>query len=113
MEQEKGQTELFTLWKDKIPFLPFKDGWEVKPVPAFFGAVVRFQVQHKDIKDFRVSVYLDCYEKLGYFGGPYWEVYPVGSDTARYSIEDTEGVISAIDSAFKHKRKPKGKLKLF
>ncbi len=54
----------------------------------------------------RVSVYLDFDQKLGYYGSgdatsPYWEVYPdTNGDTARFAIDDTEGLLNKIQDIF-------------
>ena len=65
-------------WKDKIPFLVFDKEWEVKAVPPYMGAVIRYKIRHIDNPSYLVSVFLDGYNLLG--GGsqsePYWEVYP-------------------------------------
>jgi hypothetical protein len=41
-------------------------------------------------------VYLDTQDVLGYYGSPYWEAYPIGEDTGRFDITDSEGLIAAI-----------------
>ena len=84
-------------WSEQIPRLKFKPEWEVQIIPPIVAAVVRFAV-YKEKK--RVSVYLDCYENLGYFGGPHWEIYPSkDGDNARFAMEDTEGLLNAIDES--------------
>lgn len=44
-----------------------------------------------------MSVYLDCYEALGYFGGPHWEIYPneIGNNE-RFAIDDIDSMLAAI-----------------
>ena len=83
-------------WIDKIPKLSFPERWLVQVIPPFAGAMARFQVFHGEG---RVSVYLDCYERLGYFGGPYWEVYPVDGDVGRVAIDDAAGLLELIEQS--------------
>jgi len=86
MEHEK--------WNKEIPFLKFPTEWMVKVSPPSVGAVVRFQIKKGEAW---VSIYLDCYENLGFYGGkPYWEVYPYNDDTFRCGINDTDELLNAI-----------------
>lgn len=80
-------------WIKEIPFIKFDSDWEVKIIPPLFGAVVRFQVQKGESI---VSVYLDCYDTLGFFGQPYWEVYPYDGDVYRCEMNNTEELLKAI-----------------
>ena len=80
-------------WSQEIPYISFPSDWEVKITPPSVGAVVRFRVQKGDAK---VSVYLDCYDNLGYVGYPYWEVYPYEEDVFRCDMLDTESLLRAI-----------------
>lgn len=80
-------------WVKEIPFIKFDNDWEVKVIPPFATAVARFQVQKG--KAF-VSVYLDCYDNLGIFGKPYWEVYPHEGDVYRCEMNNTEELLKAI-----------------
>ena len=54
-------------WVDKIPFLKFPISVEWKVIPPFVGAIARFLVR---VNGKTVSVYLDCYDRLGVFGAP-------------------------------------------
>ena len=82
-------------WVNEIPALNFKKEWSVKIVPPFSGAVVRFQVETE--KDF-LSIYLDCYNELGFMNAPYWEIYSrVTEDTYRFNINDTKGLLRKIE----------------
>ena len=83
-------------WMKDIPSIPVKEGWQIKPLPPFGGAVARMKVilptgQSK-------SIYLDCYDRLGCFGSPYWEVYPVGDDVGRCEMHDVELLVSLIEA---------------
>lgn len=81
-------------WLQEIPYIKFAPEWEVKIIPPFGGAVARFKVKFNDKE---ISIYLDCYDKLGCVGKPYWEIYPAkDGDTDRFLIEDTEGLINGI-----------------
>lgn len=83
-------------WTKEIPFIKFPADWEVKIVPPFGGAVVRFLVNTPRKKN--ISIYLDCYEQLGFFGGPHWEVYPdVDGNNSRFAMNDIRGLLDCID----------------
>lgn len=87
------RTEDWIGWIEKIPYLPFKKDWEVKFLPPFAGAIARFWLKKGEKK---VSVYLDCFDRLANYGSPYWEVYPYQDDVGRFDINDTEGLMAAI-----------------
>lgn len=84
-------------WKGEInhiPFLTFRSDWQVRVIPPFGDAVVRFQVMlpSGNMK----SVYLDSRNSLGLWGnatkdadGRYWEVYPYRGDVGRCDCKDT------------------------
>lgn len=83
-------------WTYKIPFLSFPSDWKLQIIPPFGGAVVRFVVKSKGAS---ISIYLDCYDVLGIFGEPYWEIYPHDSDVYRCSLNKTEDLIKNIQYA--------------
>lgn len=84
-------------WCAEIPYLNFDADWLVSVIPPFGGAVSRFRVKHKKNPNREVSVYLDCYNRLGYMDKPYWEIYPAkGGDTDRFFIEETEELLNGI-----------------
>jgi hypothetical protein len=60
------------------------------------GTAARFIVRKGDAQ---VSVYADFDESLGYYGEPYWEIYPYSGDTWRGPLADGEGLIDAISTA--------------
>ena len=64
-----------------------------KIIPPFAGAIVRFMI---DKGDKHVSVYLDCYDNLGCFGSPYWEIYPYEEDVYRTSMENVDDLMLRI-----------------
>lgn len=80
-------------WISEIPALHFPSDWDVQLIPPFSGALVRFRV-NPTVES--ISVYLDGYERLGIFDGPYWEVYPYADDVARFAMDDTDGLLAAI-----------------
>jgi len=85
MEHEK--------WMQVIPYISFPEDWKVQITPPFNGAVVRFKIK-KDSAE--VSIYLDCYDYLGSYGSPYWEVCPYFDDVFRCDMYDTEALLKAI-----------------
>lgn len=92
--------EKWLLWLDKIPYLNFPSTWQVKVIPPFAGAMIRFFVRtHRMPEDRRVSVYLDCDNKLGVSDGPYWEVYPLRDDVFRCTMKNTEALMDGIQDA--------------
>lgn len=98
----RAKIEVDENWRElvnTIPYLKFPSEWEVKIIPPFAGAIARFIVKVSDTES--ISVYLDFYDKLGYVGHPYWEIYPYMDDTARFSINDTEGLINGISESMK------------
>lgn len=88
-----GQAYGWKNWCKRIPFLKFPPDWAVRIVPPFAGAIVRFEVEKAGKY---ISVYLDGFNMLGMWNGPYWEAYPINSDTYRVDMKDTEKLIDAI-----------------
>jgi hypothetical protein len=88
------QEEEWLKWASEIPTLNFPEEFNVKIIPPSTGAIVRFAVTFENA---HVSVYLDCYENLGYFGEPYWEIYPFkDGDVERYAMNNTEDLMNGI-----------------
>jgi len=83
-------------WMEKIPPIKFPSHWFIKITPPFAGAVIRFRVSLTKDFEHDVSIYLDCYDSLGYFGEPYWEVYPHDGDTYRCAMHDIDDLLKAI-----------------
>lgn len=82
-------------WATEIPYISWPTAWQIKAVPPFHGAIIRYRVKKGD-KD--VSVYLDCYDILGVVGEPYWEVYPVEGDVGRCLMNETDRLLEIISS---------------
>lgn len=84
-------------WTNEIPYIKFPFNWEIAIIPPFGGAVVRFVVKQHEA---RVSVYLDCYDELGYVGEPYWEIYPSETqDNMRFLMKETDLLLEAIQKS--------------
>lgn len=93
-------------WMVEIPYISFPSELKIKIIPPFAGAVVRFHAALKDKPDHFVSIYLDCYDILGWVGQPYWELYPDSDgDTFRCAMKDTDELLQAIDRALKNRKK--------
>ena len=88
-DEQKWREEI-----DHIPFMSFPADWQVRALPPFGDAVVRFQV--KLPSGTRKSIYLDSRNSLGFWPGPYWEVYPYMGDTGRCDRCDTETLLKMI-----------------
>lgn len=82
-------------WANEIPFIKFKAEWEVQVIPPMIGAIARFRV--KTDEENIVSVYLDCYNRLGHFNGPYWEVFPYRNDVGRCGINEVDELLRMIE----------------
>lgn len=83
-------------WIQEIPYIKFPSEWEIQVCPPSLGAVIRFKIK-KGIAN--TSVYLDCYDNLGIYGKPYWEVYPIDDDVFRCDMKDTTSLLKAIDKS--------------
>ena len=86
-------------WREEIPYLQFPTDWLVKAIPSF-DAIVRYNIKKGENM---VSIYLDCYDKLGYVGEPYWEILKVGGnfkddegDPERFLLNETDELLKAI-----------------
>lgn len=98
---EVGKAFEYDRWVKEIPWLAFPSYMQVKVIPPFHGAVVRFLVQHKDNPCAHVSVYLDCYDVLWIYGEPYWEIYPYHGDVARVPMWNAQGLMRAIEESLR------------
>ena len=84
-------------WMKEIPEITLPPGYSFVPIPPYRGAIVRFLVRKNDRQ---VSVYLDCYDMLGFMQKPYWEIYPAkDGDTERYDMNDVEELVKGIVGA--------------
>jgi hypothetical protein len=96
-----------------MPKIKFPVDFSVTILPPFYGAVVRMRVNRDDVEE-DISVYGDFYENIGYFGQPYWEIYPypvanlsgeLSCDTFRCAIADVGKLIEALNTSFDWLRK--------
>ena len=85
-------------WMKKIPSLHFEKEWDVKIIPPFGGAVIRFWIGYNSKE---VSVYFDAYSELGFMVDendnpiPYFEYYD-GEDCHRYYMDESEKMMEDI-----------------
>lgn len=85
---------------DTAGLIEFPEGWKIKIIPPFAGAMGRFRVYNND-ESKSVSVYLDCYDSLGSVGEPYWEIYPtIEDDCARFLMGDEDLLVKEIKRTF-------------
>ncbi len=87
-------------WMQQIPYITFPQGWEIRVIPSFGCAVVRFMVKKGNRE---ISVFLDCYRMLGAWDRPYWEIYPGPNERGepeRIAMEDVEELIYQISQSF-------------
>lgn len=87
-------------WVDRLPYIKFPSSWDVKIIPPFAGAMVRFIAARGGRL---VSVYLDVDGSLGFECDadgeftPYWEACPYGDDVFRCPMADTDALVAAIE----------------
>lgn len=85
-------------WAAIIPSLHFEKEWDVKIIPPFAGALIRFTI---DYNGKHVSVYLDGYSELGWMYNdndepiPYFEYYD-GEECYRYYMNESEKMMEDI-----------------
>ena len=88
-------------WKKTVPYIQFPEVWEVKIIPSFGGAIIRFQVRLPYMTDEEsVSVYLDGYNMIGSMSGPYWECFPIERVAVRFDIESVDMMLKVIQNEF-------------
>lgn len=90
---EYGRLQEHERWLREIPHFNFKKEWNVRIIPPFGGAVIRFWI---DYNGKHVSVYFDAYDELGFVGEPYFEFYD-GEDCYRYFMNESEAMMSDIE----------------
>ena len=84
-------------WANSIPYIRFKEDWDVRIIPPHTGAVIRFLVKKGNVE---VSVYLDCYDTLGLVGESYWEIYPdQEEDCTRVLMNNVDELLEAIQKS--------------
>lgn len=80
---------------DGMPWIQFPADWQIQMIPPFGGATARFRVRVPGSDDW-VSIYADHYDRLGYRGSPYWEVYPYQGDIGRCDLADVQELLRMI-----------------
>jgi len=92
-----------------IPAINFPSNWHVKMQMPFTFAAARFLASPNTTGEPFVSVYFDPFDKLGYFGRPYWEVYPnENGGNVRFAAGDEDEMVKEINRIFKaHERDSK------
>lgn len=84
-------------WYDKMPRIPFPNDWDVRAVPPFGGAMVRYRIQRGGAE---VSVYMDAHDKLGCVGQPYWEIHPnPEGECDRFLLREVDDLVAGIAAA--------------
>jgi len=80
-------------WSQEIPEITFPPEWRIRMRPPTVGAIVRFDCNG-------ISVYLDCYAKLGAWNVPYWEIHPSeDGDCERFEMNDVVGLLDGLRRA--------------
>jgi|AKVG01.1.fsa_nt_gi hypothetical protein len=100
----RHEIERLEKWREcsqEIPYIKFKQEWEVKIIPPFAGAMARFMVKSGNAN---VSIYLDVYDVLGCCNGPYWEIYPHGESVYRCDIDETDKLVNAISESISQQK---------
>lgn len=99
LQAKYGRDEYFRQWCEKIPHVPFLPEWDVRAIPPFGGALVRYWIKYEGA---RVSVYLDGDNSLGHGPEPaYWEIHPFDDDVWRCAITETDDLVAAIETSIK------------
>lgn len=92
-------------WRQELPYLQFPADCQIKIIPAFLSAIIRFIVRKKTTpRGEFVSVYFDGYSNLGHFSfpepTPHWEIFPdQDGDNARFALGDEESMLQAIEAS--------------
>lgn len=92
------QTQEYRKWLTELPAFNFDNEWNVKIIPPFGGAIIRFHIEHNGKC---VSVYFDAYSELGYMFDendeqiPYFEYYD-GTDIYRYCLDESKQMMADI-----------------
>lgn len=81
-------------WSDfynHMPFIYLRFGYQFRVMPPFGGALMRFAISYEGTS---FSIYFDPFERLGLYGSPYYEVYPLNDDV--YRSEDINDIMMQI-----------------
>ena len=86
-------------WINELPVFHFEKEWDVKIIPPFGGAVIRFYINYNDK---HVSVYFDAYSQLGWMVDenknpiPYFEYYDGEKYCYRYRMNEIDKMMKDI-----------------
>lgn len=97
-------------WSKEIPFINFPNEWNIKIIPPFLGAIARFYITLKKCSKVNTSVYLDCYDLLGFVERPYWEIYPINGIPERCLMNDTKRLLELIEISLNQQLKTKKRI---
>lgn len=98
MKAKVEQMYDFRGWSNKLPAFHFDEEWDVKIIPPFSGAIIRFTISHNEKG---VSVYFDAYSELGLMYDdneepiPYFE-YDDGINTYTYPLDEADQMMEDI-----------------
>lgn len=103
---ERANVERDESWRElsnKIPFIKFKEHWEVRVMPPWCFALARFNVRDSNKKDSPYcSIYLDILTSMQGMDGCFWEVCTLDvAEPERFELLDVEGVVDCIDRQLK------------
>jgi len=95
--------------QDALPSFELPPNTKIRVIPPVVGALARFIIEDKNDPDINCSIYFDAHGTLGYFNGPYWEVYPNRTldDNSRFDVKDISGLMEEIKASLKAQRKAK------
>ncbi len=82
-------------WECKIPELNFDSSWNVRIIPPFAGALIRFKVFKGDKY---CSVFLDVFNNLGWQKKAYWGVLSYTDDEYEIAMDNVEELMKVIKS---------------
>lgn len=78
-----------------IPPIQFPAHWIIKLMMPFGGACARFMAS-LDNENW-ISVYFDAFDRLGFVGRPYWEIYPIEGDIERFIVGEEDQLLKKIE----------------
>lgn len=99
-----------TIWLNKLPEIKFPDDYNIKLIPPCTPAIIQFHITLKKNKNCLTSIFLDCYELMGVYYSPYWEIHPfIEGSIRRCGIYNTKKLLELIDQSLKEQIKEEKK----
>ena len=83
--------EQWDKYHNHMPFISLRSGYQFRVMPPHGGALMRFAIEYEGTS---FSIYFDPFERLGIYGSPYYEVYPINDDV--YRSEDINDIMMQI-----------------